>query len=58
MIAEKRKTAELKDILKELKGVYKRADKRFTGEDDEDTMLVVDLGLIIQRLKNITRSFI
>jgi hypothetical protein len=50
---KERIAAELKGMLRDLKSVNQRAEKQFTGEDDEATMLAVDLGLLTRQLENI-----
>ncbi|MEZ4551880.1 MAG: hypothetical protein R2874_15810 [Desulfobacterales bacterium] len=52
--AEKERVrAELKHMLLELRSASQRSEKQFTGEDDDATMLAVDLGLLTRQLEDI-----
>jgi hypothetical protein len=44
---------ELEHMLEDLRSACQRSEKQFTGEDDEATMLAVDLGLLTRQLENI-----
>ena len=50
---KKRVRAELKHMLQELRSASQRSEKQFTGEDDDATMLAVDLGLLTRQLEDI-----
>ena len=53
-IAEKERVrAELEHMLQELRSAGQRSEKQFTGEDDDATMLTVDLGLLTRQLEDI-----
>ncbi len=53
-IAEKERVrTELEHMLQDLRSACQLSEKQFTGEDDDATMLAVDLGLLTRQLENL-----